>query len=251
MSKHDSPSPYADLDWRPWEIDSLDAERQPAQTQAEPEPTLDMEAILAEVAELKELARQQGHAEGYAAGFDKGLQEGKAQGHTEGFEAGHAAAVQQGHNEGYQAGSQQSAAECTQLASLVGQSSTALAELHEEVGQALLQLAVDIAQQVLQDELRQHPEHVATLVARLLKDEEHTEQSLTVLVHPSDHALILTHLAEDLAHHPHWRIKADESISAGGLIIKTALGEVNATLQNRWRRVVARLGPIDTPSTAS
>lgn len=251
MSRFGSSSPYADLDWRPWEIESLDAERRPAQTPTEPEPTVDMEAILAEVAELKELARQQGHAEGYAAGFDQGLHQGKVQGHADGFEAGHAAAVQQGHSEGYQAGSQQAAAECAQLATLVTRSGSALAELHEEVGQALLQLAVDIAKQVLQDELRQHPDHIATLVTQLLKDEEHTDQSLTVWVHPDDHAIILTHLAEDLAHHPQWRIKADDTISAGGLIIKTALGEVNATLQNRWRRVIARLGPIDTPPSAS
>lgn len=251
MSKA-TPSPYAELDWRPWEIDSLDGTPKPTEPEpvVEPEePTIDMEAILAEVAELKELARQQGHAEGYAAGFDKGQQEGQAQGHTEGFNAGHAQAVARGHQEGFEAGSVKSAQQCEQLAALVNTSVVALEQLHEEVGQALLQLAIQVAQQVLQDELKQHPEHVAELLTQMLKDAEHKEQTLTVLAHPDDCTLIQQHLADDFAHNPSWRLKADTEITAGGVLITTALGEINATLESRWRRVLARLGPIDTPTT--
>lgn len=251
MSKRDS-SPYAELDWRPWEIESLDGTPKPAaiEPEAVTEPTIDMEAILAEVAELKELARQQGQAEGYAAGFDKGQKDGQSQGHTEGFNAGHAQAVAQGYQEGFEAGSIKSAEQCAQLAALCSTSGVALEQLHAEVGQALLHLAVQIAQHVLQDELKQHPEHVAQLVTQVLKDAEHKEQTLTVWANPADCELIQQHLAEDLAHNPSWRIKADPDITVGGVLIKTALGEINATLESRWRRVLARLGPIETPPAA-
>ncbi len=239
-------SPYAELDWRPWEIESLDGSPKVVQPEPEEEPTIDMEALLAEVAELKELARQQGHAEGYAAGFDQGLAEGKTKGHAEGFEAGHAQAVEQGHHQGFEAGSIQSAEQCAQLATLVSTSAHALDELHAEVGQSLLQLAIHLAQQVLQNELKQHPEHVAELLEQVLQGSEHKEQTLTVLVSADDCELIQSHLADDLAHNPAWRIKTDPHISTGGVLIKTALGEVNATLESRWHRVLARLGPIET-----
>lgn len=245
MSKQGPVSPYAELDWRPWEIESLDGA--PKAPDSVDEPTIDMEMVLAEIAELKALSQQQGHAEGYAAGFDKGLQEGKNQGHAEGFKAGHAQAVEQGYAEGFEAGSLKSAEQCAQLATLVSTSAQALEQLHEEVGQALLQLSIQIAQQVLQNELKNHPEHVAELVTEILKEAEHKDQALTVLANPADCDLIQTHLAEDLAHNPTWRIKADPTISAGGILVKTALGEINATLESRWRRVLARLGPIDTP----
>lgn len=247
MSKHHPASPYAELDWRPWELESLDSERKPESSgQPEPEPTVDMSTIFAEIAELKKLAQQQGHAEGYAAGFDKGLKEGTKQGQAEGFTAGHAQAVEQGYNEGYQSGSLKSTQQSEQLAQLISTSSLALEALHEDVGQALLQLAIHVAEHVLQTELKQHPEHVAELLSQILKEAEHKEQTLTVLANPADCALINEYLTDDLAHNPNWRIKADPSITQGGVLVTTALGEINATLESRWRRVLARLGPIET-----
>ena len=246
MSNHQPASPYAELDWRPWEVESLDSERKPeALNQPEPEPTVDMAAILAEIAELKKLAQQQGHAEGYQAGFDKGLQEGTAQGKTEGYQSGHAQAVEQGYNEGYQSGSLKSTQQSERLAQLISTSSLALEALHEDVGQALLQLAIQVAEQVLQTELKQHPEQVAELLSHILKEAEHKEQTLTVLANPADCALINEYLTEDLAHNPSWRIKADPTITQGGVLVTTALGEIDATLESRWRRVLARLGPIE------
>lgn len=251
MSKHQPSSPYAELDWRPWEVESLDSERHSSSSpSSEPEPTVDMAAILAEIAELKKLAQQQGHAEGYQAGFDQGLKEGTAQGKTEGFNAGHAQAVEQGYNEGYQSGNLKATQQSEQLAQLISTSSLALESLHEEVGQALLQLAIRIAEYVLQTELKQHPEQVAELLTHILKESEHKEQTLTVLANPTDCALINEYLSEDLAHNPSWRIKADPTITQGGVLVTTALGEINATLENRWRRVLARLGPIEiTPKS--
>ena len=61
-------------------------------------------------------------------------------------------------------------------------------------------------------------------------------------LNPDDLALVELHLAEDLQHHD-WRLKANPNISAGGLELKSALGHIDATLETRWRRALARLGP--------
>lgn len=234
-------SPYAQEHWQRWEMDAFDMPSSPA---AEVEPDVDMEAILAEIAELKALAQQQGHAEGYAKGHQQGLEKGQPEGYKTGFDEGKAKGTEQGYTEGYEKGSQTAAQESAQLASITHTTATALNQLHEDLGQAVLALAVDIAQHVLQTELKQYPEQLIPLIQDVLKDTEQSDQAVTILLNPDDVALVEQHLADDLQHN-NWRLKADEAIRAGGVEIKTALGHIDATLETRWRRALSRLGPSD------
>lgn len=245
MSDQDN-SPYADKHWQRWQMEPFDFT--PDDPHA-PKPTpeeVDAAALLAEIAELKELALQQAKAEGYAAGHQQGVESGRSEGLKTGFEEGHAKGHKQGYDEGYKTGyeegSEKSQAEATRLAELATSSGSALNQLHEDVGQALLALAVDIAQHVLHTELKHYPEQLLPLVKETLKDVEQRDQAVTLLLHPEDLPLVEQHLAEDLKHNA-WRLKTDESIRAGGLEIKSALGHIDATLETRWRRTLSRLGP--------
>ncbi|KAG1313410.1 hypothetical protein G6F62_014085 [Rhizopus arrhizus] len=58
---------------------------------------------------------------------------------------------------------------------------------------------------------------------------------------PDDIELIRLHLADELKE-GHWRVLADESIARGGCRAETPFGDIDATLQTRWRRVAASLG---------
>ena len=238
MSKKGS-NPYAELPWQRWELDSFD---EPSAPHAK-EQTVDMDAIMTEVAELKQLAQQQGHAEGYATGFDAGQADGWKQGQSEGYEAAYQKALAQGHTEGYEAGSLKAATQCEQLALLLQNSATAIDLLHEEMGQALIHLAVQIAEHVLGTELKAHPDYLNDLLDQTLKAADQSAQALTITIHPTDADLVKQHLHEELAHHPQWRIKTDEQVSPGGVYLSSALGQIDATLQARWRRAIARLGP--------
>lgn len=245
MSDQDH-SPYAEKHWQRWQMEPFEfPPDHPHATKPKPKD-IDAAALLTEIAELKELALQQAKAEGYAAGHQQGLDSGRAEGLKSGFEEGHAKGSQQGYDEGYKTGYEEgsvtSRSEATLLAQLSTSSGTAINQLHEELGQALLALAVDIAQHVLHTELKQYPEQLLPLLKETLKDVEQSDQAVTLLLHPADLTLVEQHLAEELKHNS-WRLKADEDIRAGGVEIKSALGHIDATLETRWRRALSRLGP--------
>lgn len=245
MSDQDN-SPYADKHWQRWHMEPFDfAPGHPNAPKPTPEE-VDAAALLAEIAELKELALQQAKAEGYAAGHQQGLESGREDGLKTGFEEGHAKGQKQGYDEGYKTGyeegSEKSQAEATRLAELATNSGTSINHLHEELGQALLALAVDIAQHVLHTELKEYPEQLLPVLKETLKDVEQTDQAVTLLLNPEDLPLVEQHLADDLAHNS-WRLKADEAIRAGGVEVQSALGHIDATLETRWRRTLSRLGP--------
>lgn len=241
MSNRDR-SPYAAEHWQRWQMDAFELPSDhPNATKPEPED-IDMQAVLAEVAELRALAQQQGRAEGYAAGHQQGLEAGQTEGLKAGHEKGHEEGHKKGHQEGYDKGAEQAQAETARLAELTQNNADAINHLNEDIGQALLALAVDVAQHVLQTELKQFPEQLIPLVKEVLKDVEQSDQAVTLLLNPDDLTLVQQHLAEDLEHNS-WRLKADENIRAGGLEIKSALGHIDATLETRWRRALSRLGP--------
>lgn len=253
MSDHEH-SPYAEKHWQRWQMEPFEF---PADHPNAPKPTaaeVDAAALLAEITELKELALQQAKAEGYAAGHQQGLEAGRTEGLKSGLEEGYNTGHDKGHDEGYKAGyaegTEKSQAEANRIAQLANGSSRAINQLHEDLGQAVLALAVNIAQHVLHTELKDYPEQLLPLVRESLKDVEQSDQAVSLLLHPDDLPLIEQHMADDLAHHS-WRLQADDTISAGGLKVKSALGHIDATLETRWRRTIARLGPSMAPADAA
>ncbi|MEK0115086.1 flagellar assembly protein FliH, partial [Bordetella pertussis] len=99
----------------------------------------------------------------------------------------------------------------------------------------------DIAGQVLRTTLAEHPEAMVAAVREVLQINPATGAAMRLWVHPDDLELVRTHLADEL-NEANWRLQADESITRGGCRTETAYGDVDATLQTRWRRVAASLG---------
>ncbi|WP_435956319.1 flagellar assembly protein FliH [Bordetella bronchiseptica] len=116
-----------------------------------------------------------------------------------------------------------------------------VARLEDNMGQSLLTLALDIAGQVLRTTLAEHPETMVAAVREVLHINPATGAAMRLWVHPDDLELVRTHLADEL-NEANWRLQADESITRGGCRTETAYGDVDATLQTRWRRVAASLG---------
>src|SRR5690606_28494477 len=106
--------------------------------------------------------------------------------------------------------------------------------------QALLSLAVIIASHVLQSTLEQEPERLLDLIQQLLHIDPDGKNPLTLFLHPSDVELVHTYIkANDSTHN--WRIIEDATISAGGCKARTAFGDIDATLETRWRRAISTL----------
>ncbi len=223
--------------WRRWQMVSFDAPEPEPEPVAPPpaDPGPDPETLKRQWrAEAEARGREAGYAQGHEAGLAAGHQAGQEQGWQAGHEAGYAAGLAEGREQARQEG--------LQLAALSSSAAASLAQLEEKMGQALVTLALDIAGQILRTTLAEQPESMLHAVREVL----HTPPSgqggvLRLWVHPQDLELVRLHLADELRD-GNWRVLADESISRGGCRAESPFGDIDATLQTRWRRVAASLG---------
>ncbi|WP_454673784.1 flagellar assembly protein FliH [Achromobacter pestifer] len=221
--------------WRRWQMLSFD---EPAPVDIEPDPEPDPGPDPAVVmAQLRAQAVAEGREEGYAHGQAAGMEAGQQTGHDAGFAVGREA----GYAEGLAQAREQGAAEAQRLHALVEACATSLGSLEEKMGQSLLTLALDIAQQVVRTTLSEQPETVAAAVRDVLHINPTAGGQMRLWANPDDIELIRLHLADELKE-GHWRVLADESIARGGCRAETPFGDIDATLQTRWRRVAASLG---------
>lgn len=191
-----------------WELDAFDETRAGG---------VGGDQVSLPTAEAIELMHQQAHQEGYR----EGLVQGKEQGYREGFE--------------------QAKKEAERLNVLVEQVNTALLQLDQKMSQQLLDLALDIARQMLRQALMVQPELVLAVVKEAVNSFPQANQHPQLILHPQDAALVRSCLEAELAH-GHWRVVEDSQIEPGGCRLETAHGELDATLEKRWQRVLESLG---------
>ncbi|SAI02792.1 flagellar assembly protein H [Bordetella ansorpii] len=224
--------------WQRWQMASFDepqVEELPAEEAPPPDPGPDPEEVRQA---LREQARTEGHMQGMAEGLQQGLAEGREQGHQEGLAAGREA----GHAEGLAQGREQGREEALHLHALASNLATSLRGVEEQMGQSLITLALDIAAQVVRQQLANDPQAMLAAVREVLHINPAPPQgALRLWIHPDDLELVRLHLADELKE-GNWRVLADESITRGGCRAETPYGDIDATLQTRWRRVAASLG---------
>ncbi len=185
-------------------------------------------------AEAEAQGREDGYARGHEAGLAAGLESGQEQGWKTGHQAGYSAGLAEGREQARQEG--------LQLAALSAATAHSLQQLEETMGQALLTLSLDIAGQILRTTLAEQPQSMLEAVREVLRmPAPGSGGILRLWVHPQDMELVRLHLADELRD-GNWRVLADESITRGGCRAESPLGDIDATLQTRWRRVVASLG---------
>jgi len=167
-----------------------------------PPPAADAEA---ELAGLREAARAEGYAEGLAAGRLEGEQA------------------------------------CGRMKQLAESFASTLDNLDFRLADMVLELALDVARQVVAGELAAHPERILDVVNLALKQMAETSREARLLLNPDDAALVRPHLDQVLDKN-RLRIVEDVRIVRGGCLIETSQGDLDATLPARWRQVVQVLG---------
>lgn len=153
--------------------------------------------------------------------------------HIEAHDQGYAA----GHEEGLALG-RVSAARIDAVMTTLEQ---ALKALDQQVADQLLATAVEIANQMVHQALRINPELLLPVVRDAVSALHTATGHPALFVHPDDAALIRTHLGDQLAHN-NWRIIEDSSLTTGGCRVELSTSEVDATMENRWRRVIESIG---------
>ena len=159
----------------------------------------------AELARLREAARAEGYAEGMTAGRVEGEQA------------------------------------CSRIKQLVDSFGNTLDNFDFRLADMVLELALDVARQVVAGELAAHPERILDVVNLALKQMAETSREARLLLNPEDAALVRPHL-EQVLDKNRLRIVEDVRIVRGGCLIETSQGDLDATLPARWRAVVQVLG---------
>jgi flagellar assembly protein FliH len=160
-----------------------------------------------------------------------------------------AAARQAGYEDGYRDGlvalenfKQSFAAQTTaQVGALVAALQREFDALEAKLAEAVAATAVQIARQVVRNELATSPALVAKVAADAVGAMLLSARHITVHVHPQDQALVAQGAEEPIAAR-HARIVADPEIERGGVRVDSDLGSVDATIASRWQQAVGALG---------
>ncbi|MGV8933248.1 MAG: flagellar assembly protein FliH [Gallionellaceae bacterium] len=144
----------------------------------------------------------------------------------------------QAHDEGYQAayaeGSQR-------IAALLQSLEQALQLTDQNIAQDLLNLSLEVARQMVKQVINTNPEVLLNIIREAIASLPHFNQGAYLILHPDDAAMVREKMGEQLAHSG-WKILEDALISIGGVRIETAHSQIDATLENRWQRIVASIG---------
>ena len=151
------------------------------------------------------------------------------------------AARDAGYAEGLAAGRVEGEQACARMKLLVESFSATLDNLDFRLADMVLELALDVARQVVASELSVHPERILDVVNLALKEMAETSREARLLLNPDDAALVRPHLDQVLDKN-RLRIVEDARIVRGGCLIETSQGDLDATLPARWRQVVQVLG---------
>lgn len=164
-----------------------------------------------------EAIHQQAHEEGFQAGFQEGLEAARQQ-----REAALAAEVQQ-------------------LQALMQTMSEAVHGLEDAVSEELLALGLEIARQMLHRALAIKPDLVIPIIRGAVESLPQNTPHPHLHLHPEDAALVRVGMPTEAAQGG-WKIIEDPRILRGGCRIETPVSEVDATTENRWKRIAMAFG---------
>ncbi len=151
----------------------------------------------------------------------------------------HRDAHKQGYDAGYEEGTARVRMEAMRLHALVEKLDTALGEFDQQVSEELLALSIEIARQVVRQSIAARPELILDVVREGLS--HLPQQHVAIHLHPEDAALARTHLGEQITHLGH-RIFEDAGIARGGVRMEAGGSQLDASVENRWKRVLASMG---------
>lgn len=187
---------------------------------------------------------QEAQQSGYQAGMTQGTAAGYAAGEAAGREAGEAAGQAKGYAEGLAEARKQAAGEASRIKAAMDGLAVQLAEFESRMAGPILDIAIEVARQVVRKTLSTEPERLIGVIREALDVLPDLHNQPRLQLHPDDMDLVQTLLAADAASGG-WRFEADSQIERGGCRLITGSVEADLTVSTRWRRVLETLGRHD------
>jgi flagellar assembly protein FliH len=201
--------------WERWELASFDPAHAkpvgaPSSLVEEEEPSIKLPTA-EEIEQILQQARDEGFKKGQEEGYRAGVKEGQAKG----------------------------LAEAQRLSRAAAKLEQFLNDLDAQVADELLALAIELAREVIRQEISARPETLLIVVREALTHLPH--QHAAIYLHPEDASLLRSYMGDQLAHAGH-RIHDDFKLARGDCVLEAGGSQVDATVSMRWRRVLEGLG---------
>src|SRR5690606_15424007 len=142
---------------------------------------------------------------------------------------------------GLKEGRAQARQEVERLAKAAAQAEALAGQEAEQLAAEVLDLALELARQMVRTELKVRRETLLAVVREALDCLPHATTGAQLQMNPADVDLVRAHAGEELKAGA-VRLVEDHRIEPGGCRIVSAACEVDATLATRWKRLVATLG---------
>ena len=211
-------------DFKQWKFSAVDGSDL-VEHVPEPVAEIPLEVDEAELQAQQALLRQQACDDAYAEGF--------AQGQAQ------TALEWQRRMDDYIAQQGQEAAQ--RLQAVLQTLDASLIDMQQQMAQQLLELACDIARQVVRQELSVNPNALQPVVREAVGMLVTEGRPATVRLNPNDMEAIAQPLRQELDG-PGVQWVADAAVPAGGCLVESAGTVVDGSLDKRWQRAIAALG---------
>ena len=209
-------------DFKQWKFSAVDGSDL-VEPEPEPEPVAELPAELDEAAQ--QALVQQACDDAYAEGF--------AQGQAQ------TALEWQRRMDEYIAQQGQEAAQ--RLQSVLQTLDASLIDMQQKMAQQVLELACDIARQVVRQELSVNPNALLPVVREAVGMLVTEGRPATVRLNPVDMEAMAEPLREEV-NAPGVQWMADAAVPAGGCLVESAGTVVDGSIDKRWQRAIASLG---------
>ena len=168
-------------------------------------------------------------------------QQSHAQGFADGFAQGHARATLEGEQKIDDYARTQGKDTADRLSSLLESAQEQLAQSQQVMAHGVLELACELARQVLRHELSVNPNTLQPVIREALGLLAADSKGAVVRLNPLDAEMLQDALQTEFAA-LNLTLITDASVKPGGCLIASAGTVVDGSLDTRWRRAVANLG---------
>lgn len=201
-----------------------------------------------ELEQIRQAAYDEGFAEGKEEGFSQGYQEGREQGLQDGTVQGQAEGKKQGLIEGETLIRQQ----LSQLQVLLEQLQQPLAKVDQQVEQALLELALAMAQAVIGVEVSTNPQFILQSLREAVDALPYQADNLVIQLHPADLAVITQHYSSEELAQRQWQLRAEPAMSRGDCRVETKGSSVDRSLKIRLQASLEHFlqEPVISPASS-
>ena len=188
------------------------------------EAELPIQEELVTAAEI-EAIQQLAYTDGYAQGYELGVQQGEKDGFTAGHEKLESLLI----------------GRVRRLDSVLSFISHPLSETDEQVVSQLSDMSILIARQLIRRELHTDPGQVIAVVREAMAALPVNTRETRIFLHPDDAELVREVFSISDEREQSWKLIEDPALTRGGCRIEAENSKIDATVEHRMNQVVASL----------